>query len=81
MSEIMNITVIGAGLMGHGIAQVFAWKGYSVTLMDLKEELLVNALKNIRSNLTMMADNNIGAHNDIDKIISRIKSTTDRKGA
>jgi len=77
----MNITVIGAGLMGHGIAQLFAEKGYPVTLMDIKEELLVNALKNIRSNLVMMADNNIGTHKDIDKIISRIQSVTDMKGA
>ncbi len=49
--------------------------------MDIKEELLVNALKNIRSNLVMMADNNIGTHKDIDKIISRIQSVTDMKGA
>lgn len=77
----MKITVIGAGLMGHGIAQVFAGKGYPVTLMDLNEDLLVNALKNIRLNLAMMADNNIGSHSDIDKIISLIKTTTNMNDA
>jgi 3-hydroxybutyryl-CoA dehydrogenase len=81
MSEILNITVIGAGLMGHGIAQVFACNGYPVTLMDLNEDLLFSAIKNIRSNLEMMADTNIGTHSDIDKIISRIKTTTDMSGA
>lgn len=73
----MNISIIGAGLMGHGIAQLFAWKQYPVTLMDLNEDLLASALKNIRSNLEMMADNNIVAHSDIDKIIARIKTTSD----
>jgi len=77
MSEIRNITVIGAGLMGHGISQIFARKGYPVTLMDLNQDLLSSALKNIRSNLTLMADNNIGKHNEIDSVISRIKTTTD----
>ena len=77
MSEIKNITVIGAGLMGHGISQVFAGKGYPVTLMDLDQGLLSKALENIRSNLTVMADNNIGSHSEIDAVISRIKITTD----
>jgi 3-hydroxybutyryl-CoA dehydrogenase len=77
MSKIENITVIGAGLMGHGISQIFAKGGYTVTLMDLNEGLLEAALKNIRSNLNVMADNNIGTHDEIDSIISRIKTTTD----
>ena len=81
MSEIKNIAVIGAGLMGHGISQIFAVKGYPVTLMDLNRDLLSSALKNIRSNLTVMADNNLGAHSEIDSVISGIKTTTDMKDA
>jgi len=81
MHEIRNITIIGAGLMGHGIAQVFAAKGYSVILVDLNDELLVQAIKNIRSNLALMADNDIGAYKDIDPFISRIKITTDMSEA
>ncbi len=81
MSGIKNITVIGAGLMGHGISQVFAKEGYPVTLMDLSQDLLSSALENIRSNLTVMADNNIGKHDDIETVISRIKITTDMKEA
>ena len=77
MSGIKKITVIGAGLMGHGISQIFARKGYQVTLMDLDEDLLSGAVKNIRSNLAVMADNNIGTHSEIDSVISRIKTTTD----
>jgi 3-hydroxybutyryl-CoA dehydrogenase len=77
MSEIRNIATIGAGLMGHGIAQLFAAKGYNVLLVDLNNESLDQAIKNIRSNLALMADNDIGAYKDIDPVISRIKITTD----
>lgn len=81
MSDIRNITIIGAGLMGHGIAQVFAVKGYNVILMDLSDELLITAVKNIRSNLTLMADNGIGSPRDIESAVSRIKITTNMSEA
>jgi len=77
MSKIENITIIGAGLMGHGIAQIFAEKGYTVTLMDLNDDLLARAIENVRSNLSVMADKNFGTHQDIESAISRIKTTTD----
>lgn len=77
MSKIENIGVLGAGLMGHGIAQVFAREGYSVTLMDLNDDLLVQAIENIRSNLAVMAENNIGTQQDIEPVISKVKTTTD----
>jgi len=77
MSNIENITVIGAGLMGHGISQIFATEGFPVTLMDLNDDLLENAIKNIRSNLGVMADHNIVNRDDIKQVISRIKTTTD----
>jgi 3-hydroxybutyryl-CoA dehydrogenase len=37
MSKRKNIAVIGAGLMGHGIAQIFAVHGHPVNLMDLED--------------------------------------------
>lgn len=48
---IKNITVIGSGTMGNGIAHVFAQYGYTVTLNDIKQELLEHGLKTISSNL------------------------------
>jgi 3-hydroxybutyryl-CoA dehydrogenase len=54
MNDIQNITVIGAGLMGHGIAQEFAQAGYQVTLNDLNYDLLQNALNRIRTNFDML---------------------------
>jgi len=77
MSKIENIAVIGAGLMGHGIAQIFAIRGYLVTLMDIKDELLFKAIENIRSNLTLMAQKGIGHLDGIEPAIARIKTTVD----
>jgi len=49
--KIKNITVIGAGTMGNGIAHVFAQYGYNVTLNDISRELIDRGLKTIASNL------------------------------
>ncbi len=49
-----NITVIGAGTMGNGIAHVFAMNGYSVNLCDIDEGALDKALETIKSNLWRM---------------------------
>jgi len=73
---ITNICVIGAGLMGHGIAQVFASKNYNIRLLDVKAGLLSKAIENIRSNLSMMAKKGVGSGSEIEAIISRIKTTT-----
>lgn len=54
--SIKRIGVVGAGLMGHGIAQEFALAGYDVGLHDISEELLEQARVNMRRNLGIMAD-------------------------
>ena len=72
MSEVNKVGIIGAGLMGHGIAQVFAVHGYDVTLMDVKDDLLYMAVQNIRSNLALMANHGIGRKEDIEPAIKRI---------
>ncbi|MCK4783503.1 MAG: hypothetical protein KAV87_07120, partial [Desulfobacteraceae bacterium] len=79
--DIKNITVIGAGLMGHGIAQIFAVKGYAVTLMDLQDDLVSKAIENIRSNLTLMARKGIGNPDHIEAAIARVKTSVDLKEA
>lgn len=53
-SEIKRITVVGAGLMGHGIAQEFALAGYEVHLNDVSEEKLREAMAAIRQDLVML---------------------------
>ena len=56
VESIRRIGVVGAGLMGHGIAQEFAVAGYDVALHDLSEELLREARINMGRNLRIMAD-------------------------
>ncbi len=50
----MNVTVIGAGTMGNGIAHVFAQSGHDVVLMDRSAEALQRALSTIEKNLDRM---------------------------
>ncbi|MBI5021103.1 MAG: 3-hydroxybutyryl-CoA dehydrogenase [Ignavibacteriales bacterium] len=49
--EIKNVTVIGAGTMGNGIAHVFAQYGFNVTLNDISQQYLDHAIKTITDNL------------------------------
>jgi len=49
--QIKNITVIGSGTMGNGIAHVFALYGYKVLLVDVKDEFLHKGLSTIKANL------------------------------
>ncbi|PIE87504.1 MAG: 3-hydroxybutyryl-CoA dehydrogenase [Bacteroidetes bacterium] len=52
----MNISVIGAGTMGNGIAHVFAQNGYKVNLIDISENALDRGLKTITKNLMRLID-------------------------
>jgi 3-hydroxybutyryl-CoA dehydrogenase len=79
MAQIENIAVIGAGLMGHGLAQIFALNGYPVRLMDTEQERLDKAMENIRSNLTLMAEKGICQSEEIEPAIARVKTMTDLK--
>jgi 3-hydroxybutyryl-CoA dehydrogenase len=49
--EISKVSVIGGGTMGNGIAHVFAQKGFSVSLVEVSEDLVKKALKTIEGNL------------------------------
>ncbi len=75
--EKQSIAVIGAGLMGHGIAQVFAVHGHPVFLMDLEDTALSNAIESIRANLALMARSGIGSEAEIEPAVQRIATTTD----
>lgn len=51
MSQVFNVTVIGAGLMGHGIALVFARQGHQVTVQDPSEDALASLNKRVTESL------------------------------
>ena len=75
--NIKNIAVIGAGLMGHGIAQEFACAGYRVHLHDITEQQLNNARVQIGKNLTLLAENAVIEEISISATLQRIHTTTD----
>jgi 3-hydroxybutyryl-CoA dehydrogenase len=56
MAAKVRIAVIGAGLMGHGIAQVFALAGHDVTITDAHKPTLDTALSRIAANLRDLGD-------------------------
>ncbi|MBZ0217332.1 MAG: 3-hydroxybutyryl-CoA dehydrogenase [Fimbriimonadaceae bacterium] len=74
-----RVAAIGAGRMGRGIAQVFAYAGYPVTIIDLKAreehargELFRNALNEIRENLQFIANEGVFQLAEIPAILDRI---------
>lgn len=75
--NIKNIAIIGAGMIAPGVAQVFAVKDYNVFIYARRQEALVAAIDRIRANLSTMAKNGLGQESDVEKAISRIKTSTD----
>ena len=51
-----NITVVGAGTMGNGIAHVFAQSGFQVNLVDISQDALDRAMKTIEKNLDLVLE-------------------------
>lgn len=72
----MNILVVGSGIMGNSIAQVFAQAGNKVTINDLNSELLDAAMKNIRRQLKLLRENNLLTNQDVNDAILRINLET-----
>lgn len=72
-----KIAVVGAGLMGHGIAQIFALRGFSVGLTDISAKALDAALDNVRANLALLADQGIIDSEAAGPAMARIDITSD----
>lgn len=79
--KIQNVTVIGSGTMGNGIAQVMATCGHQVHLCDISEEALQRAMKTIDANLQRMARKELIDADDIPAIMSRISVFTELEEA
>ncbi len=72
MDSNTRISIIGAGLMGHGLALVHAQAGHQVTLQDISATQLTLALDLIRNAMQTMADTGHMSPGDIDPIMGRI---------
>ncbi len=79
--ELKQIGVIGAGIMGHGIAQVSATAGFKVVLRDVEERFLKNAMANMEKSLGRMVKGAKLGPEEVPKILGRIQTTTDLKAA
>jgi len=74
--EIKNVTVVGAGTMGNGIAHVFAQYGFSVTLNDVQKEFIERGMNTIRTNLDRQIKKGTLSEDQKAQTLSRIHSTT-----
>lgn len=76
-----NITVIGSGTMGNGIAHTFAQFGYSVNLVDINEQALQKAMLTIAKNLDRQVSKASITEADKVNTLNNIKTSTDLKSA
>ena len=78
--KLETVGVIGAGVMGVGVSQNLAQSGFQVLLIDINEEILANAKRQIKQNLrlhSMLAKKDGAATPSTDSVINRITFTTD----
>lgn len=72
-----KITILGSGLMGHGIGQLYATHGKDVTMYDINQEALDTCDKMIRDSLNVMVSEEIITQEEMDQTMSRISYSTD----
>ena len=79
--RVKRVAVIGAGTMGHSIAQVFAASGIEVNLADVKREILDHALRLMKGNLKTLVEYGKVKEREVPSILARIHTTTDIQAA
>ena len=77
MPLVKKITVLGSGIMGHGIAQVCAMAGYNVTLRDIESSLLDKALERVKWSLSKLVEKQKITQIEADRIFHRITPEVD----
>ena len=78
---IKNIAVLGAGTMGHGIAETFAMYGFSVNLYETSEKIRNSVMSIIKGELDFAAENELIDKSEVNGIINNIKLFSDLKSA
>src|ERR1700722_17249925 len=76
-NKIEQVGVLGAGLMGHGIAQVAAQAGYQVVLREVDEATLAKGIAKIEKQLARAVEKGKSSQEDADAIRARIQGSTD----
>jgi len=79
--EVKKIAVIGAGAMGHGIAQIAAMSGFDVTMRDISEEFVQAGMKRIRWSIGKFIEKGKISPSEAEKTLKRIKPLVSLKEA
>lgn len=79
--KIRKVCVLGAGLMGSGIAQVCAQAGYDVSMRDIEQRFIDGGMDTIRKNLARDVSKGKKTQEEVDAIIGRLRPTLDLKEA
>lgn len=75
VEQIKRIGVVGAGLMGHGIAQAYAQEGYLVSITDSSASALAGVKNRIKANLATLAREGLFQQDEVEQILERITVT------
>ncbi|MDA8126906.1 MAG: 3-hydroxyacyl-CoA dehydrogenase NAD-binding domain-containing protein [Deltaproteobacteria bacterium] len=81
MKEINKVCVLGAGLMGNGIAQVCAQAGMQVTMRDIEQRFIDAGMAAIQKNLSRGVKKGALSRGEMETILARVKPTLDLKEA
>jgi enoyl-CoA hydratase / 3-hydroxyacyl-CoA dehydrogenase len=81
LSTINKITVLGSGIMGHGIAQISAMAGYDVALRDIEKSFLDKAMEKIKWSLNKLVEKQKLSQMEADKVFARITPVVDLEQA
>jgi len=79
--EIKNVSVLGAGLMGSGIAQVCSQAGFQVTMRDIEQKFIDGGMSSIRKNLARDVEKGKKSREEMEAIMGRIRPTLDLREA
>ena len=79
--DIRQITVIGAGMMGHGIGQEFAMAGYNVIFLGRTDEALQKSVQKIKRNLNELVEWGVAEKSAVQSALNRIRTTVVREEA
>ena len=71
------VAVIGGGMMGVGVAQVFAAAGHEVALQDVSQEALERAPGTLAANLAFLAEHGLFSADGVDDAVGRVRTTAD----
>ncbi len=77
VDDVTSITVLGAGNMGHGIAEVAALAGYDVVLRDIKDEFVRKGYDQIEWSLNKLVERDRLSQDDADAALARVSTAVD----